>query len=233
MPTPPVRRRACSWRACSPQRKTRCWSPLRPAVMCGLEAPMLRRRARGCGARPTCCSRIPTGTQASPTTQAARTAWSFMLAAIGTTTAALRGRNTSARLPVLCRRPIRPRRRHPRRCRRRRRPRRPLRPLRPRNRLQPLTSAAPQAPAGRMVVAATRQHMPSQRQVAGRRPITPDLQPVSMGRGPTSTPRRPEDGRATSSGSPTMAPRALILAWTSAPWSSTTTCTAPPWASSA
>eukprot|EP00964_Phaeocystis_antarctica_P025822 scaffold14526_cov67-Phaeocystis_antarctica.AAC.1 len=39
---------------------------------------MPRRRARGCGARPTRRCRIPTGTQASPTIMAdPKTAWSF------------------------------------------------------------------------------------------------------------------------------------------------------------
>eukprot|EP00964_Phaeocystis_antarctica_P121582 scaffold85238_cov33-Phaeocystis_antarctica.AAC.1 len=64
---------------------------------------MPRPRARGCGSRPTRRCRIPTGKQASPTTQAAarRTAWSSISAApaSGTTSPVpLRG-DTPARLP--------------------------------------------------------------------------------------------------------------------------------------
>eukprot|EP00964_Phaeocystis_antarctica_P161583 scaffold133449_cov59-Phaeocystis_antarctica.AAC.2 len=60
--------------------------------------------------------------------------------------------------------------------------------------------------------------MPSQRRTAGRRPLAPDPQPVLMGRGPISTPRRPLlDLRATSLRSRTTAPRAPTLAWALAP----------------
>eukprot|EP00964_Phaeocystis_antarctica_P050915 scaffold29666_cov43-Phaeocystis_antarctica.AAC.1 len=76
--------------------------------------------------------------------------------------------------------------------------------------------------------------MLSPRVRAGRRQVTPAPQPAWVDRAPTSTPRRPLRGcRATSSRSPTMAPRAPTLVWASAPWASTTTCMAPPWASSA
>eukprot|EP00964_Phaeocystis_antarctica_P019384 scaffold10710_cov72-Phaeocystis_antarctica.AAC.1 len=82
---------------------------------------MLRRRARGCGARPTRRCRIRTGTYASPTTQAARIACTLSQTASGTTGSAGTLRNTSASSRLTIRRP---RRRHRRRCRRRPRRRR-------------------------------------------------------------------------------------------------------------
>eukprot|EP00964_Phaeocystis_antarctica_P132918 scaffold97070_cov54-Phaeocystis_antarctica.AAC.1 len=75
--------------------------------------------------------------------------------------------------------------------------------------------------------------MPSQRQTAGRRPVTPAPRPVLTGRGPTSTPRRAVEVWTTSSRSSTTDSCAPPLAKASAPWPSTTTCTAPTWASSA
>eukprot|EP00964_Phaeocystis_antarctica_P034616 scaffold19719_cov59-Phaeocystis_antarctica.AAC.2 len=74
--------------------------------------------------------------------------------------------------------------------------------------------------------------MLSPRKRAERLLGAPAPQPAWVDRGPTSTPRRAIGPRATSSRSPTTAPRAPTLAWASAPWPSTTTCTAPPWASS-
>eukprot|EP00964_Phaeocystis_antarctica_P027091 scaffold15255_cov83-Phaeocystis_antarctica.AAC.1 len=74
---------------------------------------MPRPRARGCGARPTRRCRIPTGTWhlASPITRpASRTACrsaSMTKLARGTTSRVLQRRGTSARQPVLCRRPRR------------------------------------------------------------------------------------------------------------------------------
>eukprot|EP00964_Phaeocystis_antarctica_P127422 scaffold91095_cov48-Phaeocystis_antarctica.AAC.2 len=60
--------------------------------------------------------------------------------------------------------------------------------------------------------------MHSPRTRAGRRPRAPAPQPAWVDRAPTSTPRRPFRGcRATSSRSPTTAPRAPTLAWASAP----------------
>eukprot|EP00964_Phaeocystis_antarctica_P091460 scaffold58661_cov39-Phaeocystis_antarctica.AAC.1 len=59
--------------------------------------------------------------------------------------------------------------------------------------------------------------MHSSRRRAGRRPLAPALRPAWVVRGPTSTPRRPLGPRATSSRSPTTAPRAPTLAWASAP----------------
>ena len=132
------------------------------------------------------------------------------------------------------RRPCRPHCRHRRlrflRCPQwpRRLPRRRPRRHR-RNRPQPLTSAAPRAPVGRVVAATRRMHSP--RMKAGRRPLAPAPQPVSMGRGPIFTPRRPLQGRrATCSLSPMTAPRAPTVAWASTPWPFTTICTGSPWA---
>ena len=117
----------------------------------------------------------------------------------------------------------RPRRRRRQTGRRRRRRRHRSRPL-------PLTSAAPQAPAGRM---ATTRNMPSLKLMVRRCLRTPAPRPVSVGRGPTSTPRRAVGPRVTYSRSPTTAPCVQPLGRASAAWPSTTTCTAPTWASSA
>eukprot|EP00964_Phaeocystis_antarctica_P091461 scaffold58662_cov51-Phaeocystis_antarctica.AAC.1 len=60
--------------------------------------------------------------------------------------------------------------------------------------------------------------MHSPRKRAGRGPLAPAPRPAWVDRGPTSTPRRPIRGcRATSSRSPTTAPRASTLARASAP----------------